>query len=61
MDAPGRRIRAVSAHLQPPETAARRSSDGLAANPTAGEYAHGTYVIPVFLSSLPYPRTALPQ
>ncbi|KAM0845403.1 hypothetical protein ACQ4PT_056404 [Festuca glaucescens] len=40
MDAPGRRLRAVSAHLQPPETAARRSSDSLAANPTAGEYAH---------------------
>nr|CBX25302.1 hypothetical_protein [Oryza brachyantha] len=35
MDAAQRRLRAVSAHLQPPESA----GVGLAANPTAGEYA----------------------
>ncbi|KAM3312230.1 hypothetical protein ACQJBY_032295 [Aegilops geniculata] len=40
MDATERRLRAVSAHLQPQATAARRSSDSLAPNPTAGEYAH---------------------
>ncbi|CAL4896943.1 unnamed protein product [Urochloa decumbens] len=33
-----RRLRAVSAHLQPPATAA--SCGGLAVNPTAGEYVH---------------------
>uniref|UniRef100_A0A8R7U6J1 4-coumarate--CoA ligase n=2 Tax=Triticum urartu TaxID=4572 RepID=A0A8R7U6J1_TRIUA len=40
MDATERRLRAVSAHLQPQATAARRTSDSLAPNPTAGEYAH---------------------
>ena len=39
MDAARRRIRAVSAHLSPPAPAA---GSGLDANPTAGEYAHGT-------------------
>ncbi|XP_062201845.1 long chain acyl-CoA synthetase 6, peroxisomal-like isoform X2 [Phragmites australis] len=37
MDAAQRRLRAVSAHLQPP---APTGGCGLAANPTAGEYAH---------------------
>ncbi|KAF0911615.1 hypothetical protein E2562_011232 [Oryza meyeriana var. granulata] len=38
MDAAQRRLRAVSAHLQPPASAA--GGVDLAANPTAGEYAH---------------------
>ncbi|PUZ43684.1 hypothetical protein GQ55_8G027800 [Panicum hallii var. hallii] len=38
MDAAQRRVRAVSAHLQPPPAPA--AGRGLAANPTAGEYAH---------------------
>uniref|UniRef100_M8ATS5 4-coumarate--CoA ligase n=1 Tax=Aegilops tauschii TaxID=37682 RepID=M8ATS5_AEGTA len=45
MDATDRRLRAVSAHLQPQATAARRTSDSLAPNPTAGEYAHVSPVL----------------
>ncbi|KAK3139307.1 hypothetical protein QOZ80_5AG0381110 [Eleusine coracana subsp. coracana] len=39
MDAAQRRLRAVSAHIHPPARAGGRAAD-LAANPTAGEYAH---------------------
>ncbi|KQJ92332.1 long chain acyl-CoA synthetase 6, peroxisomal isoform X2 [Brachypodium distachyon] len=39
MDAAQRRLRAVSAHLEPP-TQVDTNGGGLAANPTAGEYAH---------------------
>ncbi|CAO2143250.1 unnamed protein product, partial [Urochloa humidicola] len=39
MDAAQRRLLAVSAHLQPPPPAPT-AGYGLAANPTAGEYAH---------------------
>uniref|UniRef100_A0A453KAY3 Uncharacterized protein n=1 Tax=Aegilops tauschii subsp. strangulata TaxID=200361 RepID=A0A453KAY3_AEGTS len=37
MDAAERRLRVVSAHLEPQAGA----TAGLASNPTAGEYAHG--------------------
>lgn len=38
----GRRLRAVSAHLLPPaSTTTTTGGVDLAANPTAGEYAHG--------------------
>jgi hypothetical protein len=40
MGAAQRRLRAVSGHLQPPTES---GGVDLAANPTAGEYAHGTY------------------
>ncbi|KAL6905642.1 hypothetical protein ACP4OV_003243 [Aristida adscensionis] len=43
VDAAQRRLRAVSAHLQPPPPPTADS--GLAANPTAGEYAHAGYSV----------------
>ncbi|EMS66936.1 hypothetical protein TRIUR3_28395 [Triticum urartu] len=56
MDATERRLRAVSAHLQPQATAARRTSDSLAPNPTAGEYAHGTHASQALSLSSPARR-----
>ena len=44
-DAAQRRVRAVAAHLQPPP-ATPAAGRGLAANPTAGEYAHGASPYP---------------
>lgn len=51
MDAAERRLRVVSAHLEPQAGA----TAGLAANPTAGEYAHSTSLF----SSLPPPLDPL--
>jgi hypothetical protein len=52
-----RRLRAVAAHLQPPATTAA-GREGLAANPTAGQYVHGASLL---LPGSPHPHPHPPR